>query len=551
MGRKYRRAIVWMLVITFSLSASAAYCQPAAESVSKTKVDVSYITPETVAAAVIYPRRVLTAPEMEMLPHEVITALGKKELGIDPLQIEQVLVVVEPPVAGPPGVVFILSMASPFDPEKILGQLRDRTTEAELKGKPYRRGLGPTDMSIFRADDRTLLVGMDPLLRKVLKYHAAPEEGRMSRLLGGMTNPPDAQVSLLVEPLRPLISAGLAMKPVPPPLAGAARLPDLVTLIEAKVGLVGSPSLSLSIRADDEEAAKQIETILNGLLVLAKQAMLAELNRQPKGDDALQQATVEYSQRISERMLQLIRPVRKGDTLTIAPAFGAQSQQLASISTVGVLMGLLLPAVQSARETARSTVSANNLKQIGLAMHQTAATSDRFPARANFDPQGKPLLSWRVHLLPHFNQETLYRKFHLDEPWDSEHNRQLIPLMPTFYQNPSAPPQPGKTPYLAVCGEGLAFGGTQGRKMAEFRDGMSYTILVVEADPDHAVIWTKPDDWQSDLRNPLAGLGNAHPSRFNVLFADGSVRALAKSIDAKLFRSLLTIAGEEMVAPRF
>ena len=51
-----------------------------------------------------------------------------------------------------------------------------------------------------------------------------------------------------------------------------------------------------------------------------------------------------------------------------------------------------------------------------------------FPARANFDEDGNPLLSWRVHILPYMDYGQLYDQFHLDEPWDSEHNKKLLDM---------------------------------------------------------------------------------------------------------------------------
>jgi prepilin-type processing-associated H-X9-DG protein len=119
--------------------------------------------------------------------------------------------------------------------------------------------------------------------------------------------------------------------------------------------------------------------------------------------------------------------------------------------------------------------------------------------------------------------------------------------MPRLYQNPSAKAEPGKAHYLAVVGKGLMFEGTKGRSVAKVADGTSKTIMVVEADADRAVVWTRPDDWEFDPARPLAGLGNAHPGGFQALFVDGSVRFLAKTIDPRLFRSLLTVAGGEAV----
>ena len=234
MLRKHRRAISWMLVAAMTWSPSMAYCQPDATGqppAAKPSVNLDYVTPETVAAVIAYPRHVLTAPGMEMLPIEVLTAAGLKEFGIDPLQIEQVLVVIEPPQAGPPGAVVVLKMAAPLAEGKILGELWDRTVEDQLDGKAYRRDKGPMDASIFRADDRTLLVGTDAMLRKVLGNHAAPKEGKMSKILGGMKDQPDLMAIVLVEPLRPLIAGLLAMAPLPPQLEDVKKIPDLVTSV--------------------------------------------------------------------------------------------------------------------------------------------------------------------------------------------------------------------------------------------------------------------------------------------------------------------------------
>ena len=91
---------------------------------------------------------------------------------------------------------------------------------------------------------------------------------------------------------------------------------------------------------------------------------------------------------------------------------------LGAFGSLFMTAALLLPAVQSAREAARRAQCVNNLKQIGLAMHNFHAQKNHFPAAAIVDKAGKPLLSWRVAILPYIEQESLYQQFHLDEPWD-------------------------------------------------------------------------------------------------------------------------------------
>src|ERR1700676_3675353 len=112
---------------------------------------------------------------------------------------------------------------------------------------------------------------------------------------------------------------------------------------------------------------------------------------------------------------------------------------LVVIAIIAVLIALLLPAVQAAREAARRAQCVNNLKQIGLAMHNYHSTYDCFPPAVTADDQGRPLLSWRVLILPYLEEAPLYAQFHLDEPWDSPHNLPLASKMPRVYTCPSDP----------------------------------------------------------------------------------------------------------------
>ena len=152
-----------------------------------------------------------------------------------------------------------------------------------------------------------------------------------------------------------------------------------------------------------------------------------------------------------------------------------------------VLIALLLPAVQAAREAARRSKCVNNLKQIALAMHNYNDTNGVLPPAATLDPNGKPLLSWRVVLLPYFKQDSLYQQFKLDEPWDSPNNKPLLARMPKVFECPSWP-QTGSetTTYQVLVGLGTLFEKPEGTSFKEVTDGTSNTLMVVEtkaADP--------------------------------------------------------------------
>jgi hypothetical protein len=216
------------------------------------------------------------------------------------------------------------------------------------------------------------------------------------------------------------------------------------------------------------------------------------------------------------------------------------------VAALGV--GALLPAIQKIREAAARMQSNNNLKQIGLAIHAYHDVWGSFPTD-RLDKNGKPILSWRVEILPFIEQENLYKQFKLDEPWDSAHNK--VPsqtLVKTFMAPNATPPAKyewGYTSYRGISGPGTAFEAGKKLKFVDFTDGTSNTIVVIET--DEWVPWAKPGDFALDPDKPLpkivpVGQANA----FLALFADGSVRAISTSIAAKALRAAFTRNGGEI-----
>lgn len=225
------------------------------------------------------------------------------------------------------------------------------------------------------------------------------------------------------------------------------------------------------------------------------------------------------------------------------------------VTAAPVTAALLLPAIQSARGAAQRAQAANNLRQIGLAMHNFHDTYRAFPASHSADADNKPLLSWRVHILPFIGEQQLYSEFKLDEPWDSEHNKPLIARMPATLRSPNSTAEPGKTTYLGVKGEHMVFvdpqaGSNRGTGLAKILDGTSNTVMVVEASDERAVVWTKPDDFEPPEDNPMKGLVGLHPGGFQALLGDGSVRFISAQIDKNVLKLLFTMDDGQPV-PNF
>jgi len=216
-------------------------------------------------------------------------------------------------------------------------------------------------------------------------------------------------------------------------------------------------------------------------------------------------------------------------------------------ASVPVMAAVAIPAVVSSRGAAQRAMSMNNMRQLGIAMQQHLVRYDSFPPAYTTDADGKPLLSWRVQILPYIEGQGLYERFRLDEPWDSEHNKQLIPLMPMVFRSPVSKAGPGMTNYLTVRGKDTVFPGAEKIKMAQITDGMSNTIMIVEVDDSKAVPWTKPDDFEYDEDDPAAGLGGLWGNGFNVVLCDGSSRFIGRWVDPDMLGLLFTRNDGERV----
>jgi len=163
------------------------------------------------------------------------------------------------------------------------------------------------------------------------------------------------------------------------------------------------------------------------------------------------------------------------------------------------------------------------------------------------DSTGKAGLSWRVALLPDLGEESLYKQFKLNEPWDSENNRKLIAQMPRVFAPPGLDTH-GYTYYRSFSGGGAVLTSTgaaakagepiHGYSIQKITDGTSNTLLAAEA--NEPVIWTKPDDLPFSPGKPPKLGGSVFADGFNGLLCDGSVRFIKNgSIDEKTLSNLI------------
>ncbi len=161
---------------------------------------------------------------------------------------------------------------------------------------------------------------------------------------------------------------------------------------------------------------------------------------------------------------------------------------------------------------------------------------------ANFDNDGNPLLSWRVHLLPYLGYDNLYQQFNLDEPWNSPHNLALSNQMPAVFDSPYFESS-NRTPYLASAGENSTFK-LDGPATNVFDEN---SLAFVEVDASHAVVWTQPVDWYFNEADPFAGLGNASANGLRVSSTRGGPYYATDQIDPTNFANFVTVGEGELI----
>jgi RNA polymerase sigma factor (sigma-70 family) len=207
--------------------------------------------------------------------------------------------------------------------------------------------------------------------------------------------------------------------------------------------------------------------------------------------------------------------------------------------------------VEPARETELIVLSATNLKRIASAIHaHVEANNLNFPAAAIIGPNGTPLLSWRVAILPYLgeSEKALYGQFKLSEPWDSPNNKALLAKMPKVYA-PLVAKDGEKdkylTHYLGFVGKGALFERDHMVNRNSVTDGTSNTLMIAEAVT--GVPWTKPEDLEFTGRSLLPMLGGQFKDGFVGVTADGFPHLFKNTMDPTLLVEMSTRGGGEVI----
>lgn len=219
---------------------------------------------------------------------------------------------------------------------------------------------------------------------------------------------------------------------------------------------------------------------------------------------------------------------------------------LVGIVTFGLLALFLTPVTRSVRPAARRSQCKNNLKQISLALFNYEAHYHALPPAYTVDVDGKPLHSWRTLILPYLEEESLYNKIDITKAWNDPANAAAFNTAVPAYQCPSPILPTSHTTYMAIVTSNSCFQATEPRLLADIKDGLAKTLMVIEVDVEHAVPWMAPSDADEALLQSLFPKGkHSHTGGMHAACVDGSVRFINQNLSPDVLRATISIAGGE------
>lgn len=206
-------------------------------------------------------------------------------------------------------------------------------------------------------------------------------------------------------------------------------------------------------------------------------------------------------------------------------------------------------AAQRVRQGRERLASIRNLEKIAAALNAYAADHGTYPAPAITDRRGKPLLSWRVLILPYLGEDDLYDQFNLSAAWDSDKNQTNTYRTPAVFRDPNSQGWGSDTAYHLVTGTGTLFPSTGPLGPKQVADGATKTLLVVEG--RGASTWTEPVDIDAGATGGVinaasgVGLGGVSDGGMCVVTVDGRGHFLSEATPSMTVNALVTPRGGE------
>lgn len=192
-----------------------------------------------------------------------------------------------------------------------------------------------------------------------------------------------------------------------------------------------------------------------------------------------------------------------------------------------------------------------NAEKIAKALNAYARDYGTYPPPTTFAADGKTAMhSWRVLILPYLGYQNLYNKYDMSLSWDSTVNQAIVFEMPNEYRSPASVIVSGVEPnYFLITGPGTLFPSSGPLGQADILDGLSKTLLLVEAEsgPLTTTQWTEPGDFDITTMSLTIGMdmGGSHDGGTTAATADAIGHFLQENLDPSVLKALISPAGGE------
>lgn len=507
-------------------------------------LSLAWVPRDSIAVVRFRPAELLNKPALGGIQK---TLLAQKELrdslGVALDRIEQVTIFAfagqmdprrsapAPEVAG-----FIVRLSAAADVPTLLKALQPQPEPQEFAGQSYVRGTTGRGPFCFQADERTVASSSrEDFIRRII---VAGKTGASRAKWADVWNRADnADFAVLINTaaVREMMNQAAA-DDAAGVLRGISPLWQDTSVTLLTIDYREQLTISLELPVSSPNSAQRVHDTLAAVVTLAQ--------------NALSQGRVHFSQAPGAEAAIKLRVADIADALLDSAKITHTDDQVRATASLGAdegagIIAMLLPALGTAREAAQRAQSMNNLKQLALAMHNYHEANQALPPAVLYGPDGKTPYSWRIALLPYLAEPGLYEQYKKDEPWDGPNNKQLIAKMPAVFRDPADPENSTASSYFVLTGPGTVFSGKEGTKFLQILDGMSNTLLVVEARRE--IPWTKPEDIPYEKDKPLPKLGGHYAKFFLAALGDGSVRAISQNIQEAALRGLITRDGGEVI----
>jgi hypothetical protein len=488
----------------------------------------------------------------------------KDLFGLGPADVERATFVVNDMEKEEMWAIFLTAKA--YKKDDLLGKIEKvagaKPEAATAKDKTYYKVPGK-DTALYFPNDRVIVVIHSKAVERFLEV--TPRKKKDGALAPALKQVASGKHHLVLGNGKAADNPMIKQMRANPP-EGAA--PFLVLMDQQSSVFTASLGKELKVEwaltLPDANKAKEAKEALDALKVAGKAGLDVVKKRMDRDEDAKKAID---SAELGLKNLEVVQKgseVRASTQVVLDADWIAKGARLASQDLLKQMKVIdLAPGpggVGGVRAAAERAQSSNNLKQIALAMHNYHDNRGHLPPAVVYSPQGLPLYSWRVELLPYLEQVDLYNEWKKDEPWNGPNNSRLLSRMPAVYAMPGKPNN-GMTYYKVFTSVRFDaqnplsapfftdfLQGRTGPRLAGITDGTSNTILVAESAT--AVNWAEPRDevfMAGPNGFPPNRLGGHHGDTILAVMFDGSVRAISRQIDPKVLQAAITHAGGEIL----